>query len=169
MCSMVGYGFFLQTEDGIRVALYRLEFRRVLFRSALGVLTKDGRDDGEVSAALRGLDRYLDEHRGDLHDRFQAKAPWWLPESVEDRIFHRLLEGARAVIDDMANDGEHQMRRQLDVRLAQLVEDLQTSPELQARGDRLAAELLEQPELRAWVAKSEEHTSELQSLIGTPD
>src|SRR3546814_10036927 len=84
-----------------------------------------------------GLDRYLDEHRGDLHARFQAKAPWWLPESVEDRIFHRLLEGARAVIDDMANDGEHQMRRQLDVRLAQLVEDLQTSPELQARGDRL--------------------------------
>src|SRR3546814_10771581 len=53
----------------------------------------------------------------------------------------------------MANDGEHQMRRQLDVRLAQLVEDLQTSPELQARGDRLAAELLEQPELRAWVAE----------------
>src|SRR3546814_3148359 len=34
-----------------------------------------------------------------------------------------------------------------------LVEDLQTSPELQARGDRLAAELLEQPELRAWVAE----------------
>src|SRR3546814_9975644 len=74
----------------------------------------------------------------------------------------------------MANDGEHQMRRQLDVRLAQLVEDLQTSPELQARGDRLAAELLEQPPCPrphplpatpASDSRSEEHTSELQSLM----
>ncbi len=119
---------------------------------ALGVLTRDGRHEPVVTAALRGLDRYLDEHRADLHARFRAKAPWWLPESVEDRIFERLLDGARAVIDDMANDGGHHMRRQLDARLAELVEDLQSSPALRERGDQLAAELLEQPELRAWVA-----------------
>jgi uncharacterized membrane-anchored protein YjiN (DUF445 family) len=137
---------------------------------ALGVLIKDGRHDEVVSAALRGLDRYLDEHRADLHARFQAKAPWWLPESVEDRIFDRLLEGARAVVDDMANDGSHHMRQQLDARLHRLVHDLQTSPELRERGDRLAAELLEQDELRAWVADMWTDAKErLRTSAGDPD
>jgi len=119
---------------------------------ALGALVKDGRHDEVVTAALRGLDKYLDEHRSELHVRFSSRAPWWLPESVEDRIFDRLLEGARAVIDDMANDGSHHMRQQLDQRLMKLVEELQTSPAMRERGERLTTDLLEHPELRAWVA-----------------
>ena len=35
---------------------------------ALGALTKEGRHDEVVDAALQGLDRYLDEHRDELHD-----------------------------------------------------------------------------------------------------
>ncbi len=119
---------------------------------ALGVLTKEGRHDEVVDAALRGMDRYLDDHRDDLHARFQAKAPWWLPEAVEGKIFTRLLDGARALIDDMANDRGHDLRRQLDSRITKLADDLQTSPELRERGERLTHDLLEHPELRAWVA-----------------
>src|SRR3546814_622486 len=53
---------------------------------ALGVLTKDGRHDEVVSAALRGLDRYLDEHGGALPARFQAKATWWRSEEHTSKI-----------------------------------------------------------------------------------
>jgi uncharacterized membrane-anchored protein YjiN (DUF445 family) len=107
-----------------------------------------------VDAALRGLERYLDERSDDLRDRFRDQAPWWLPGAVEDRIFLRLLDGVRAVLDDMANDRGHGMRRALDERIAQFVADLQTSPELRARGEQLTRDLLEQPELRAWVASA---------------
>ncbi|MGH9274425.1 MAG: DUF445 domain-containing protein [Acidimicrobiales bacterium] len=121
---------------------------------ALGALTRDGRHHEVVDAALRGLDRYLDERRDDLRDRFRDQAPWWLPGAVEDRIFLRLLDGVRAVLDDMANDRGHGMRRALDERIEQFVHDLQTSPELRARGEQLTRDLLEQPELRAWVASA---------------
>jgi uncharacterized membrane-anchored protein YjiN (DUF445 family) len=121
---------------------------------ALAALTRDGRHAEVVDAALRGLDRYLDERSDDLRDRFRDQAPWWLPGAVEDRIFLRLLDGVRAVLDDMANDRGHGMRRALDERIAQFVADLQTSPELRARGEQLTRDLLEQPELRAWVASA---------------
>jgi uncharacterized membrane-anchored protein YjiN (DUF445 family) len=119
---------------------------------ALSAVTRDGRHDELVDAALGGLARYLDEHRDELHQRFEGQAPWWLPGAVEDRIFTRLLDGARAVLDEMVHDRGHDLRRVLDERLAQLAQDLQTSPALRARGDQLARDLLEQPELRAWVA-----------------
>jgi uncharacterized membrane-anchored protein YjiN (DUF445 family) len=119
---------------------------------ALGALTKEGRHSEVVDAALKGLDRYLDAHRDELQARFRDQSPWWLPGAVEDRIFERLLDGLRAVLDDMANDRGHGLRRQLDARILRFVEDLQTSPALRARGEQLTRDLLERPELRTWVA-----------------
>jgi uncharacterized membrane-anchored protein YjiN (DUF445 family) len=118
----------------------------------LRALTKDGRHDEVVDAALTGLGRYLDANREELRTRFEAKAPWWLPGAVEDRIFERLLDGARDVLDDMVNDRGHDLRRLLDERIDHLAHELETSPELRAKGDRLARDLLNQPELRTWVA-----------------
>ncbi len=118
---------------------------------ALGALTREGRHREVVDAALVGLDRYLDEHRLDLLGRFRAQSPWWLPGAVEDRIFERLLDGVRSVLDDMANDRGHGLRRALDARILRFVDELQTSPTLRARGEQLTRDLLERPEVRTWV------------------
>ena len=119
---------------------------------ALGALTREGRHDEVVDSALRGLDRYLDEHRDELHERLRAQAPWWLPGAVEDRIFIRLLDGARAVLNDMVHDHHHGLRRQLDAQILKLVDQLQTSPEMRARGEQITRDLLARPELREWIA-----------------
>jgi uncharacterized membrane-anchored protein YjiN (DUF445 family) len=118
---------------------------------ALDVLTRDDRHAEVVDAALRGLDHYLDDHRGELQARFRDQAPWWLPGAVEDRIFERLLDGVRAVLDDMSHDRGHGLRRQLDARILRFVDELQHSPELRDRGEKLTRELLESPELRGWA------------------
>lgn len=148
----------LLEDDAVHDVLERVLRERVESASiipmagrALGALTREGRHNEVVDAGLKGLDRYLDEHRSELRDRFRDQTPWWLPGAVEDRIFERLLDGLRAVIDDMANDRGHGMRRQLDARILQFVDDLQTSPSLRARGEQLTRDLLDQPELRGWV------------------
>ena len=119
---------------------------------ALAALTKEGRHHEVVDAALKGLDRYLDDRRDDLRDRFRNEAPWWLPGAVEDRIFERLLDGVRAVLDDMAHDRGHGMRQALEERIERFVHDLQHDPALRARGEQLTRDLLERPEVRTWVA-----------------
>ena len=149
----------LLRDEDVQTAIDRAVRRRLestpvapLAGRALDAVTRDGRHDELVEAALSGLARYLDEHRDELHRRFEDRSPWWLPGAVEDRIFERLLDGARAVLADMVGNREHDLRRLLDERIAQLAQDLQTSPELRARGDQLARDLLDQPELRTWIA-----------------
>jgi uncharacterized membrane-anchored protein YjiN (DUF445 family) len=71
---------------------------------------------------------------------------------VEDRIFVRLLDGARAVLDDMVRDHQHGLREQLDEQILLVVDKLQSSPEWRAKGEQLTRDLLERPELRAWIA-----------------
>jgi uncharacterized membrane-anchored protein YjiN (DUF445 family) len=149
----------LLRDEDVQAALDGVVRRRLestplapLAGRALAAVTREGRHAEVLDAALRGLDHYLDEHREELRTRFEARAPWWLPGAVEDRIFERLLDGARAVLDDMVTDHAHDLRRQLDDRIAELADRLQHSPELRARGDELARDLLGQPDLRNLVA-----------------
>ena len=120
---------------------------------ALRFLVADGRHHQALDAALNGLDRYLEDHRAELKERLGAQSPWWLPGAVEDRIFERLLDGARAVVRDMARDHHHQLRQQFDARLALLCHELETSPALLARGEQLKGDVLARPEVRDWVAE----------------
>jgi uncharacterized membrane-anchored protein YjiN (DUF445 family) len=167
----------LLEDDAVHDVLERLLRERLESASiipmagrALGALTREGRHDEVVDAALKGLDRYLDEHRDELQGRFRDQTPWWLPGAVEDRIFERLLDGVRAVIDDMANDRGHGLRRQLDARILRFVEELQTSPTLRARGEQLTRDLLDRPEVRGWVtAVWADAKAHLRAQAGDPE
>jgi uncharacterized membrane-anchored protein YjiN (DUF445 family) len=138
-------------ETVVRERLDAVELAPVAGR-ALRMMTADQRHHEVVDAALRGLDKYIDENRDDLRVRFGGSSPWWLPGAVEDRIFERLLDGARALLQDIAADRDHHLRSELDERLARLASDLETSPALRARGEQLKHDLLNQPQLREWVA-----------------
>ncbi|HEX8803931.1 MAG TPA: DUF445 domain-containing protein [Acidimicrobiales bacterium] len=119
---------------------------------ALNLLTEGGRHQELLDAGLRGLDRFLQDDHENLRALFASEAPWWLPESVEDRLFDRLMDGARNLLHEVAADPDHPLRRRADARIRELVVELQESEAMRARGEELKAELLDHPELRAWTA-----------------
>ena len=137
---------------------------------ALGSLMEGGRHHELVDAAVTGLERYLDQNRDELRLRLGQSSPWWLPEAVEDRIFERLVDGGRTVLQEMARDRGHHLRRALDDRLAGLATELERSPELRARGEQLKREILSQQHLGEWVASLwRDAKRELLDQAGDPD
>jgi uncharacterized membrane-anchored protein YjiN (DUF445 family) len=118
----------------------------------LDFLTREGRHDKVLDAALVGLEHFLEGHHDDLRARLGWQVPWWVPPSIEDRIYERLFHAARNALHDMAADPTHHLRRELDARLARLAAELQTSSTMRARGEELKRELLDQPQLRDWIA-----------------
>jgi uncharacterized membrane-anchored protein YjiN (DUF445 family) len=138
-------------EDLVRERLEQAPIAPLAGR-ALTVALQGGRHHELLDSAIVGVERFLDTHRDELHRRAGVKAPWWLPGAVEDRIFERMLDGARLLLKEVAADPAHPLRLELDQRLDALASDLQTSPDLRRRGQELATELLAQQPLRAWVA-----------------
>lgn len=118
----------------------------------LALATEDGRHHELVDAALRGFDRFLIDEHDQLRSRFGNESPWWVPESIDDRIFEKLHGGLRGFIAEVVGDPSHELRAHLDERLAELVVRLRSDPALIARGEELKEELLAHPELRAWTA-----------------
>ena len=83
--------------------------------------------------------------------RFARESPWWVPESVDDRIFDKIFNALHAFLDDITANPEHEVRRHLDERLAQLASDLRTDPAMYAKGEEVKAELLAHPAVRSWI------------------
>jgi uncharacterized membrane-anchored protein YjiN (DUF445 family) len=119
---------------------------------ALRAATTGGRDQELLDAALPHIQRVLEEQRPLLRSRFGENAPRWLPRPVEGRIFDRLYDGLQELLRDVAEDQWHELRLEYRRWLKRASEQLMTSPELRARGERLKSELLEHPELRRWLA-----------------
>jgi uncharacterized membrane-anchored protein YjiN (DUF445 family) len=164
-------------DDDVHRALEQLLRERLdtvalapLAGRALRVATADGRHGELLDSMLRGLDRYLEQHRDDLRSRVGQRSPWWLPGAVEDRIFERLIDGARVVVAEMVAHPEHHLRREIDLRLARLAHDLETSPDLRARGEQFKHDILSQEQLREWVASLwSELKDDLRRQAAAPD
>jgi uncharacterized membrane-anchored protein YjiN (DUF445 family) len=118
---------------------------------ALEMMTADGRHHELLDAALRGGDRFLRENREAFRSRFARESPWWVPETIDDRIFDKLFNALHAFLADVIANPDHEMRRHLDLRLAALAMELRESPAMRARGDELLAELLAHPAVRTWI------------------
>jgi len=118
----------------------------------LTIATDEGRHKELLDVGLRGVITFLDEQRDPLKERFGRESPWWLPGAVEDRLFDRILDGARALLAAVVADPDHEIRHAIDERLATLAERLQHDPDLAERGEALKREVLEHEALRQWTA-----------------
>jgi uncharacterized membrane-anchored protein YjiN (DUF445 family) len=156
--TLVAAADLLRDEDvhGVLDALVREQLDKValapLAGRTLAQLTREGRHHALVEVAVKGLSRYLGEHGEELHQRLGVYSPWWLPGPIQDRLVQRLILRTQQVLDAMAADPDHPLRQQLEAGLQKLAEDLQTSEEMRRRGEELKAELLGQPQVRAFAA-----------------
>jgi uncharacterized membrane-anchored protein YjiN (DUF445 family) len=136
-------------EDAIRARVDALPVAPLAGR-ALDLMTEGGRHHELLDLVLRGTDRYLEDNRATLRDRFEREAPWWIPGAVEDRIFDRLVDGVRRAVQEVVDDPDHELRQDFDRRVRQFADELRTSPEMFVRGEQLKRELLTQPQVTKW-------------------
>jgi uncharacterized membrane-anchored protein YjiN (DUF445 family) len=158
IADAAAWGVDLVEDEEVHVAIDSIVRRQAertqlapIAGRALRAVTATDRHHEVLAAAVSAADRFLEENREALRTRYHRESPWWIPETVDDRIFDRLIDGARRVLGEVATDPRHELRRELDRRLRDLADQLETSPDLIERGEQLKAELLGSPELRKWT------------------
>ena len=133
------------------------------------MMTAEGRHTELLGSMLSGFQRSLEQHRPELRDKFAERAPRWLPNAVEDRIFDRLFDGLARMLTEINEDPEHQMRKEFDAWITGFADRLETSPEFRRRGEELKRELREHPELRKWSSSLwEDLKTRLREQAGDP-
>jgi uncharacterized membrane-anchored protein YjiN (DUF445 family) len=97
---------------------------------------------GEVLGVLRQLLVQNDEF---IRKRIAAEAPWWVPNSAEEKLHKRVVDAIDRSLGEIAADREHPVRQQFDAVLESFVFRLQQSPETIAKAEQIKADLLAHP------------------------
>ncbi len=71
---------------------------------------------------------------------------------VDDRVFNRLFTGLQSFLADVMADDGHDLRRQFDQRLRDYAAALRSDPAKAASIDAAKVQLLDHPEVRAWLS-----------------
>ena len=117
---------------------------------ALELVVDGDRHQEVLSAALRGLARFLEDNRLVFRAQLGDASPSWVPDWVDDRVFDRVFAGLQHFLEEVGADPRHELRRSYDARLRAYVHALRTDPSTAGRIEELKKELLEHPAVRTW-------------------
>ncbi len=133
-----------------------------------------------IDAAIAALQASVRTAQPTLRDRLRDESPWWVPESVDDVVFARLLQGLDRFLGDVGAQPDHPLRLELDTNIVKQLRILEADGSLSETTGRLRDDLMEHPALQAWIGSlwdgavqtigrvAEEPTGELRSMVSEP-
>jgi uncharacterized membrane-anchored protein YjiN (DUF445 family) len=107
----------------------------------LGTLTAGGRHQALLDRALRALEAWLVANQAAITDKFSA-ASKYTPRVFDRYIVSRFVAGIIALSHEVAQNPEHDIRRQFDAATEQFIAKLSTSPEYRAQAEALKQDLI---------------------------
>ncbi len=149
---VVGRGLRAVREDEVRTFLDQALLPR-LAREDLSALAghlldsvlTDGAHHNLVDLALSEGHRWLRDNPDTVAEVVGARAPWWSPQWLDDKVIERVHQESIAWVADVRDDPRHPARRALDRLLRQLAADLQHDPDTRARAARFTERLWAHP------------------------
>ncbi len=118
---------------------------------AIDLAMEGGHHQRLFDAMMTGLGSFIEENRATFRARLEHESPWWVPESIDDRLFAKIYGAVRGFLADVGADSNHELRQAMDARVATFADRLRTDPALLAKGEELKLELLAHPDVRAWL------------------
>lgn len=136
----------------------------------LGAVVAGHRQREVLVQLVRVLTSWIETNEEAIRKRIAGELPGWLPRVVDQKIYERVLDGARRTLNELNDNPEHPLYAQFSATLDRWIVNMQYDPEVRARGEAIKAELLGHPMLRE-VASSvwQDLKSALLAQAAVPD
>ncbi len=108
----------------------------------LDVLTEGNRHQQILSEVLQLTTRVVEDNRALIRTRIEQESPWWIPGSIDDKIYKKVLSAIERTMVEIERDGAHPLRARFDAALRRFIERLDSSPEMAQRIEAWKEELL---------------------------
>ncbi|HYJ66086.1 MAG TPA: DUF445 domain-containing protein [Nocardioidaceae bacterium] len=108
---------------------------------------RDGAHHSLVDLVLTEAHAWLVENGETVTEVVGARAPWWTPVWLDERVSVRVHAEAVAWVAEIKDDREHRARKAIDDLLAKLAHDLQHDPDMVERAESFKRRMLAQPQV----------------------
>jgi len=119
---------------------------------ALASAINEDRHVPMLEAAIRWMARALDANEELIRDMVHKKANWVLKlAGLDAKLADAIIDGLRKLTAEMSTDPAHPVRVKVEEALAQLANDLQTSPETRSKVEQMKEQLLANRSVALWI------------------
>ncbi|TCS39663.1 uncharacterized membrane-anchored protein YjiN (DUF445 family) [Paucimonas lemoignei] len=140
-------GQFIQQRA--TAALKEVQFAPLL-GELLAILRAGGQHQRVFDHVIELAADALDHNRPYIRQKIHDASPRWLPRSIDEKFFERLLEELNNILDEM-RDEDSEWRGRFEIATLDLIDKLKTSPEYEENLARMVRQTLEQKEFRAYL------------------
>jgi len=123
-----------------------------LLGQALSAAMAEGRHLPLLDGIIRWAAKILaaNDHliRAMVHDRAGSVMRW---TGLDETLANKIIDGLDNLLFEMASDPDHPLREKAEEGLGTLADDLQHSPEMKARVERVKAEIIDNPAMQSWL------------------
>ncbi len=143
-----------QVQEGLeRIVRARVDATPAapLVGRAIDLTVAGGHHQRLLDAVLTGLEGFMADNRHTFRKRLDSESPWWVPEPIDDRIFEKIYAAVGRFLVEVGSNPDHEVRHSIDQRVVAFAERLKSDPELLAKGETYKHELLDHPDVRAWL------------------
>jgi uncharacterized membrane-anchored protein YjiN (DUF445 family) len=140
-------GRFMQGR--VASALNKMRFAPVL-GELLSILVADGRHQQLFDHILKLVANGLEQNRTYIRQKIHEKSPRWIPKSIDERFFIRLLEEVHNVLEEM-NSEDSEWRLRFQQALEDWVIRLRDAPEVEAKIAAFVNDTLAHPLFREYT------------------
>jgi uncharacterized membrane-anchored protein YjiN (DUF445 family) len=114
----------------------------------LSLVLSDQRQAELLYGLIAFTARMLEQNKAAIRERISREIPWWLPRSIDKEIYRRLFDAVETMLHEVSQDPSHPLHAQFDAVVRQLIVDLQSNPDMIAKGEAIKEELLQHPIVR---------------------
>jgi uncharacterized membrane-anchored protein YjiN (DUF445 family) len=120
---------------------------------AIEVLTTSEESDVLFEKVVETAESWIKAKRTQIDEMVEQRSRWWIPRTIDRRIAAAIVDGTIDLLHRL-RQRDSEVRVQFRAAVAGLVEDLMTSTEQRGKIQRLKNLLLDDAEVRAWIASA---------------
>jgi uncharacterized membrane-anchored protein YjiN (DUF445 family) len=124
-----------------------------LLGRAIEILTTSEESEVLFEKAVETAERWIAANRTQLDEMVEQRSRWWIPRIIDRRIATAIVEGMIDFLHRL-RQRDSEVRLRFRAALASMADDLTTSAEQSDKIKRLKNLLLDDAEVRAWIASA---------------
>ena len=140
-------GRFMQ--NAMRNSLKDIKFAPLL-AEILSVLVAGKHHQILFDRVIEIVSSALEQNKPYLRQKVHEQSPRWMPKSIDEKFFERLIEGSQSVLDEVRQE-DSEWRDRFQIATEELIDKLRTSPEYEGKLAALIANSLGHPLFRNYT------------------
>ena len=157
--SALASGAQMLRDDDVRAMIDKSVEERIratkvapIAAKVLAVVAESNQHQELLNEAVGMMGRALEQNRDFLRQRIQQESPWWVPTAVDDKIYRKIIRGIETTLQQVEKDPKHPLRARFDQALRTFIDNLQHSPDTDARAEAIKRDFLEAESVRRFSA-----------------